>query len=662
MIAGRRSPAFLYELMPIVHRRRDIERGGNALRALLGVAQRAFELLEDDIGGLYDNWFVETCEPWVLPYLAELLAIPPELTGEQPAADLRRLVANVVDYRRRKGTPGALAEIASDVTGWTVRSVEASSALARTPHMSVRQAAGPRSADVRALVAMADVGGAFDAVAHTVDVRSSGRAVRRAGNVGALAVYVWRDVSATLSGVDAHHVGENRYTFDPLGYDAQLANEPLYDAASPERAVPAPLRNVRLRDELLSAGPPVYLTGDDDDVLRIEVRCGEKRKVLARGDLAFVDLGRWARPLAGKALVDVERGRFVLDPAWTAPRVDATWSISGDVGGGAYRRKDDASPADVELVVARDAVDDPSSFTTPQAAFEKLVELNGFVRIVIADSGTYRAPAGGWTLPAGVNVHRVELVAAAGARPVLDGSLVLAVMVSGAHVVIDGVLLRGSLLIDAQPDAGDLQLIVRDSTIVPGATNAHGGAALGTRTNAPLLDASVVLHRTICGRIRLPELGTRLDAMESIVDGTGEAAIAGVGDAGPQTVLDRCTVFGDVQAFACRVSGSIVTGMLAVRAGDASAARYAAIGRIDWVEQRYAVRTGVPRFVSRRYGSCGYARLALDAGAFALGGAVDGGELGAFSAAATGRRLANMQLVLDEYVPYGVADGVIDEG
>ena len=59
----------LNDLLPYVHRARDEELGG-PLHALLQVIAREVNVVEDDISGLYANWFIETCDDWVVPYLS----------------------------------------------------------------------------------------------------------------------------------------------------------------------------------------------------------------------------------------------------------------------------------------------------------------------------------------------------------------------------------------------------------------------------------------------------------------------------------------------------------------------------------------------------------------------------------------------------------------
>src|SRR5215207_3001288 len=110
----------LYGLLPSVYRVRDAERD-EALRALLGIIEGELRLLDDDIGRLYDNFFIETCEEWVVPYLGDLLGV----SGVQPVRDeafsQRALVANTLAYRRRKGTASVLEQLARDVTGWPAK-------------------------------------------------------------------------------------------------------------------------------------------------------------------------------------------------------------------------------------------------------------------------------------------------------------------------------------------------------------------------------------------------------------------------------------------------------------------------------------------------------------------------------------------------------------
>lgn len=66
----------LYKLLPAVYRERDAE-AGEALQALLAIVEEQADLIEADIRRLWDNFFVELCDPWVIPYIGDLVGATP---------------------------------------------------------------------------------------------------------------------------------------------------------------------------------------------------------------------------------------------------------------------------------------------------------------------------------------------------------------------------------------------------------------------------------------------------------------------------------------------------------------------------------------------------------------------------------------------------------
>ena len=128
-------PDRLYDLLPVVYRMRDAEQGW-PLRDFLRVLASQADVLEQDIARLYDNWFIETCDDWVVPYIGDLLGyslLPEAATlGEDGRRDAslgrvlapRADVANTIDARRRKGTLSLLEELSRDAAGWPARAVE----------------------------------------------------------------------------------------------------------------------------------------------------------------------------------------------------------------------------------------------------------------------------------------------------------------------------------------------------------------------------------------------------------------------------------------------------------------------------------------------------------------------------------------------------------
>ena len=73
-------------------------------------------MVRRSIDRLWEDQSVETCDSWVIPYIADLLAT--NLVPSMDARGQRLDVANTIYYRRRKGTVALLEQLAADVTGY----------------------------------------------------------------------------------------------------------------------------------------------------------------------------------------------------------------------------------------------------------------------------------------------------------------------------------------------------------------------------------------------------------------------------------------------------------------------------------------------------------------------------------------------------------------
>ena len=164
---SRYTASALYDLLPAIYRTRDGERG-YPLRDLIEILAAEATTLEQNIAQLYANQFIETCEPWVVPYIGDLVGMR---TLPAPGTDGRAEVANIIGYRKAKGTAAVLEAIARDVTGHSARVVEYFDLLPTTQWMNHLRLHRPRTPDLRDANALDHVDRAFDTAAHTVDVR-----------------------------------------------------------------------------------------------------------------------------------------------------------------------------------------------------------------------------------------------------------------------------------------------------------------------------------------------------------------------------------------------------------------------------------------------------------------------------------------------------------
>src|SRR5664279_6611872 len=150
------------KLLPAVYRIRDDAQRG-PLAGLMDLLARQAGVMHDDIAQLYENWFIETCQEWAVPYIGDLLGYQllndaGEPTGVDSARDRqrerilipRRDVANTIHARRRKGTLAVLEELANDAAGWPARPVEFFQLLGWTQNLHTPLLHAPRDHGVRA--------------------------------------------------------------------------------------------------------------------------------------------------------------------------------------------------------------------------------------------------------------------------------------------------------------------------------------------------------------------------------------------------------------------------------------------------------------------------------------------------------------------------------
>lgn len=441
----------LYALLPTIHRIRDAERG-QVLRALLGLLETELDGVKLDIDGLYDNWFIETCDPWVVPYIADLLGI--EGISSEEGYSRRAVVANTVAWRRRKGTASVLESLAFAETGWQARAVEFFQLLSTTQHLNHLRPQSVRGVDIRQAHRLELLGGPFETQAHTAEVRRADSTQGRY-NIPNVGLMLWRLNTyhvhdATARWVSTEDLGADgkllRYRFDALDRDVPLFNGPRTEgelsSLTTEIDVPGRLRNRGLAKVLddPTSWPDEHawwFTADDEPAFQVRIGAVNDDTPVAysedelrffvnwrREDPAEEEaLGDWDQMVTptGTTLVDVERGRLVIHLAAGVPepeevRVDFRYAFSEKLGGGPYDRSaslsddeswslenfDSSSDGAIQLGVSRKHHQETALGATDPSVYETITEAldawNTFAAahaggckglIVLMDSRTY---------------------------------------------------------------------------------------------------------------------------------------------------------------------------------------------------------------------------------------------------------------------------------
>jgi hypothetical protein len=663
----------LYALLPAFTRLRDQTEGSGSLQALIGVIAGQAQVISNGLDQLYNDQFIETCAPWVVPYIGDLIGFTPlQPIGPSHPSATRAEVADTIGYRQRKGTLAMLEQLCSDVTGWPGIAVEYFTRLSTTQYVRNHVRLGNAIVDVRSPMTAEDIGGPFDLPPRSADVRriDSGRGRYNIPNIG---LFVWRLLPFGCINTQAAAIGPNRYTFSPFGDDVPLVNlppvtgqtfallgrpnvpfflrrYPLYTDAQPY-AAPAP-----------GAGPPSQAAPPPPVSIAVNA------VPVDPGSIGWCDLSDWTPPpVAGiNVAVDPVLGRMVFAKAPAAAdvvTVDYTYAFSGGYGGGPY----------VQPVLSDEET--LTVLSVPHFAAANLSTAADEV-VEVEDSGTFH---GNQELSPGPN----PLVVRAGQqqRPILTGDLGIT-GVAGATVTVRGLGIGGSVIVFG---AGPLSVRLEHCTI-RGTIDWSSASVPGT----------LVLDHSLCGAVEVNP-GVDLTIIDSAVDAgsdTGAAISAGAGAAAGSVTISSSTILGTIAARTIPLmQNSIVTGSVVSAEQQAGCVRYSFVPLTgSQTPQRYrcqpdleidtevaaalaanpALTPGqhaaisqfvqawlVPAFTSRKAGQPGYLQLADATPDQIRVGASEGDEMGVFYGLFSGRRESNLSFRLNEYLRVGLQEGII---
>jgi hypothetical protein len=694
----------LLDLLPVHTRARDLGPGGEPgpLTELVDAIAGELALLEQDLERLHDGWFIETCEEWLVPYLADLVGlaeVPPDLGV---AVSRRALVANTVAYRRRKGTVAVLEQVTRDVTGWPTRAVEHHPLLVATAHVNHVRLDRPGVASLRdaaavelgAVVSPPAARAALDPLPHIAEVRriASGRGRYGIHNVG---VFPFAVQTYDVAWSRARRVGAWQH-FDPLGRSVALFAPPRAEEAierlATEPDLPLPLRPRRLLALLQAArageldpaqlplGVRLEAEGTDLEPDRIRV-C--RLEALAPGDEPQVMVDA----VAGRLRAYREQAGFV--PADVLVRY--AYGAMADVGAGTYDRSDVHesvlatdlwTPAedpgdDLQLAVDGTGGDVASTLEVVRHAWADRTQdaRRATTTVSIGDSGHYPGDlaievpaatrlvlvAAAWptqTLPDGeVRTPLPGRYVPDGLRPHLQGTLTVRGR-PGSSVILDGLVLEGDVVVAP----GDLGSLTVAQCTVTGTVRAKANASLQLRVT-----------RSAVGGVAAADTVPVVVVSDSVLDAVTLSPPPARGlvlaGAGAHASLEGSTVRGAMAVRTLDASSCLLDGRVMVEHRQVGCVRFSYVAPGSRTPRRHrcvpddrAARGTTPVYVSGDPASPAYPALDASCSALITEGGEEESEMGVHHHLRRPQRVRAAQRQLDPYLPVGSQLGLFGGG
>jgi hypothetical protein len=602
------SEDFLYKLLPAIYHKRDAEQG-YPLRAFLRLISREAKIIKDDINHLYENFFIETCDNWIIPYIGDLV-------GTSPLYDItqnnRVDVAKTIYYRRRKGTLPMLEELADDITGWNVHAVTFFNLLLWTQNLnhqryslkekeskdrinpSVLENVG--TVNLRNINTLDCINRPFDIVSHTVDVRSINQ---RDGwyNIKNIGFFLWRLQCYPLKHVEACPREENDgcYHFSPLGNPI-----PLFKRHIPETEETGVTEEINIQerirpidfyfniDKYYGKGKSIYIEKiDGNNITPILIK-----------DIICKDLQNWERPKEFECAIDVKLGRIAFKDSITKfpkqLRVSFWYGFSGNIGGGIYDRHSTIELPNDEVYQAVVSKNEPKeAYTvwkeTIKDAITEWQEGNKLTAIItVLDNSTYQE-----SLSIDLSDNQ-KLILQAGnkCRPVIrflnknnsdvgnNLNVLSNLIISGndninSKIILNGFVIEGGIKFNSN-SIGYFELL--HCTLIPGGKLNEQGEPedkdfKSITVKSENVHLEIKIDKSITGPLKIPDDIKKLVIQDSIIDamtytqndnGLAPYAISSPNKSrkndvyGPSTHIERSTIIGKITIKELQLASEVI--------------------------------------------------------------------------------------------------------
>lgn len=701
----------LWKLIPAIYRFQDTDSfdSNGPLRELVNRIGAQTAILRRSMDRLWEDQSIETCDDWVIPYIADLLDA--RLVNGLGAREQRLNVAKTIYYRRRKGTVAVLEEIASDITGWNACVVEFFRRLGRTRHgldpktgisadgslqaqltllenerligRFTRTACGGW-ADLRNIYGAKKTDTAFDEYFHSADVRI-GAGTTGWYNIPRLGVFLWRLYSfsagleyktqppAKNAGVTPVKKDNCSGNFSCFSFDPTGRKIPLFAAAtrvfgdnwvSPQEwQLPTPISPELLRHDFSNIYAVLLETDNTIDFKSLALL--DDAGNLISSDFIVTDVTNFADKTY---FIDPVQGLvFCNNNQQNDLKVVYHYGFTSMIGAGEYDRN---------LFSAIPTVETSNSIIVSggnKALQNSLASLTPTGSLTIEDSFTYNE------VNDITDIQNVFLGSQNLSRPLIRLSPNIKTWSftgDNAVLTLDGLFISGGDVVLS----GSFKLVTLSCcTFDPGSLNKDGTdyeKSIDERYLTPSclwIDGIVeqlVISRCVMGPVN-ERSGTLIDLKinDSIVQSIelNTPVLPAINMSIGTLEMNRCTVMGQINVHSLGASDCLLSGdTLTVVDNQIGCIRFSAWtsgSRLPRQYQCVEIPLNASVFVSLNYGDPAYAQLAEDAdnsiidtlhNATISEGAESGSVMGAFSGELYPIKMRALKMKFEEYMPMGL--------
>jgi hypothetical protein len=716
----------LWELIPAIYRHEDgLANPKNVLRGLITVMAEQAAILRRSQDRLWDDQFIELCDDWAIPYIADLVAT--RLLSAKNKRGRRIDVAKTIYYRRRKGTPRILEELISDISGWKGKLVESFHHLARTRHFldpKPTPYAGRFTgtmpgglADLRNPAGSELAGGPFDEYFHTPDFRKPRGKDGRYG-ITKLNFHLYRLISYQAVNVDPCSLDstQQKYTFDPSGRGIPLFNKDAkpfnYDweqwHSSLEWELPLPIR-CRLLGHAEFVIKEIDITG-------LALLPSEKEKLRRLKGIQFRSEGALRKRIDfitdENVKLELLKGAIIMDcgknqlwpsalmissgsPPFVIPKEKMGAANSGnnntdsnkDVMVDAERGKflfNVASVPPRDLRVSYNygfAGPCGAGFYDRKMANSKAANLFAENRTIeflnIAEGDVAQVRDSLTYIVAGdiMDIKDFTLQSANQQRPFirLERNWIFSAGTNeDSRLIIDGLWIgsfsaTGPFKIILQ---GDFEcIVIRNCSFDPGGIDAEGNLIQPVSIEIDGQVENLCIENCIMGPVALLSssiIDETITISDSIVQSQSPAVYAIEAENG-KTEIRRSTILGGISVHRLYATDTIITGIATVTDTQTGCFRFSTAPFGSRLPRPYEslifdlLLSNDYWFTSRVFGDPGYAQLSVLAPTALYRGAENGAEMGVFNNLLNAIKFDGLQSKVEEYMPFGLIPGFVNE-